>query len=165
MICFGCVRSWNNIQRLRYSRWTKSSKPEKNREMPPRSPHVNAHYMWCRRIWFVLATHPNPWKKFRQSSPFCRWNRKKPCSKSETKPFFQRPFFCFISLFKSHLFFFTKTVRLSQRLCRKGPFHFQNRNVFSQKLFHFHQGFATSTKALPFSQSLLLTRPYLVFKG
>jgi len=89
---------------------------------------------------------------------------KKPCSKSETKPFFQRPFFCFISLFKSHLFFHKNFASLTKTLPQR-PFHFQNRNVFSQKLFHFHQGFATSTKVLPFSQSLLLTRPYLVFKG
>ena len=52
-----------------YSRWTKYSNPEKKNDMPPRSPNFNvqasAHDNWCWGVWFVLSTHPNPWKKFK----------------------------------------------------------------------------------------------------
>ena len=90
---------------------------------------------------------------------------KRPCSKSETKPFFQRPFFCLISLLKSHWFF-------SQKLCvSHRDFAAKGLSIFKTEMF-FHKSSSIFTKSLPlplrlwpFSQSLLLTRPYLVFKG
>lgn len=107
---------------------------------------------------------PQPLEEVQTKQPFLQVKQKnlvvkvKPNLSSKGLSSASFPFSKVICFFHKNFASLTKT--LPQR-----PFHFQNRNVFSQKLFHFHQGFATSTKALPFSQSLLLTRPYLVFKG
>ena len=101
---------------------------------------------------------PQPLEEVQTKQPFLQVKQKKPCSKSETKPFFQRPFFCFISLFKSHLFFFTKTVRLSQRLCRKGL------SIFKTEMF-FHKSSSIFTKALPLPLRLCLFHKVFCWHG
>ena len=115
----------------------------------------------------INISRKKPWN---HSSLFCNWN-KTSLYKGETKPFFQRPFFCMI-LFP--FCFSHKALPFSQRPC-----HFQ-----TEMLCLFHKDCFISTKSIPyflrfqghtlfskvpqrllclFSQRLCSPKPYLIF--
>ena len=93
---------------------------------------------------------PQPLEEVQGKHSFLLVKQKTLC-KSETKPFFQRPFFCFVSLFKGHLFF-------SQKLClsHKGFAFFTKAFPFSKRKCIFHKSSSIFSTALPLPLRLCL---------